>query len=52
MAIVKNNYIYFVYVMLGFIMEGLASSKYHDRPSLTKVLGALAGLLISINCDI
>ena len=39
MTIVRNSYIYLVYVILGFSVKGLASAMYLDRPSLLKALG-------------
>ena len=38
MAMVRDNDICFVYVILRFIIDRLASAVCHDRPSLAKVL--------------
>ena len=37
-VIIRNNGIYFAYVMLGLTMEGLALAICHDRFSLAEVL--------------
>ena len=39
MTIFRNNCTSCVYIILGFIVQRLASAMYLDRPSLAKVLG-------------
>ena len=35
----KNNYVHFVFAMLGYIVEKLALALYHDRSNLAEILG-------------
>ena len=37
-TIVRNDFIYFIYAILGFIIGRLALAIYFDRPNLAKVL--------------
>ena len=37
-TIIMNNSVYSVYIILAFIMEGLALAIYHDIPSLASIL--------------
>ena len=39
MISIRNNYVNFVYVVLGFIMEGFPLAISHDRLSLARDLG-------------
>ena len=52
MIIVRNIYICFVYIILGFVVEKVALDTYFECARLAIVLGGLAGLLLSLSFNL